>query len=357
MLLLAELSWPILERIPLGGDFAISPHGISIAVGFLVGAQMMLRRAQRRGIARHRVAQIPDVVQTLLMLTAVGTIVGARFFYILTHADAFPDVVSYFKIWEGGLSLLGGIAGGVLFALPMALARRLSVPLLLDSAAPGLAMGIFLGRIGDLVIGEHLGGPTSFFLGWRCAGDLRDPNAPYPYPGTAEVQGCFDEVLHQTALYDFLAAGIVLAVLLVLERRPRFDGFFLVAFTVLYGAGRFVTDFGRESEALFTLPGTAVDITGSQIAVLAAIAAALVWVAVRRPAGRVPFAWNPPEFRHPWDADQDPAAPAPDDAGGAAEGSAGVEGDSDDQTPPPKDQEHPGPDRPTGGYPSPDGAR
>ena len=357
MLVLAELQWPILERIPLVGDFAVSPHGISIAVGFLVGAQMMLRRAQRRGIARRHVDRIPDVVQSLLMLTALGTIVGARFFYILTHRDAFPTFASYFTIWEGGLSLLGGIAGGILFALPLALRQRLSVPLLLDSAAPGLAMGIFLGRIGDLVIGEHLGGPTSFFLGWRCSGDLRDPAAPYPYPGTAQVQGCFDAALHQTALYDFLAAGLVLAVLLVLERRPRFDGFFLVAFTVLYGAGRFLTDFGRETEALFTIPGTAIDITGSQVAVLAAIAAALAWVVVRRPQQRQPFAWDPPDFEHPWEGGGGLAAgaaePAPADL--PDEPTAGPQEGVVES--PPEDQEHPHSDRPTGGYPSPDGAR
>lgn len=48
----AAVAWPILERIPIIGDFAISPHGISIAVGFLLGAQLMLRRAERRGVAR-----------------------------------------------------------------------------------------------------------------------------------------------------------------------------------------------------------------------------------------------------------------------------------------------------------------
>lgn len=34
----AALSWPILERIPLFGDAAISPHGIGVAAGFLLGA-------------------------------------------------------------------------------------------------------------------------------------------------------------------------------------------------------------------------------------------------------------------------------------------------------------------------------
>jgi phosphatidylglycerol:prolipoprotein diacylglycerol transferase len=297
----AELAWPILERIRLVGDLAISPHGISIAAGVLIGAQLMLHRALRRGVARREVPDIDAIVQSLITRTIVGGILGARFFFVVTHLDLFADPLSWLRVWEGGLSLLGGITGAVLANVPFALRRRLSVPLLLDSVAPGLALGIFIGRIGDLVIGEHLGAPTSFVLGWRCSGAYGDPAAPYPFPGVGPttVQGCYDVALHQTALYDFLAGGVVLAILILLERRPRFDGFFLVAFAVLYGGGRFLSDFARAADRDLIGP-----LTGSQVGALCAIVAALIWVAVRRPGRRRPYAWLPPDFRHPWDSEQ-----------------------------------------------------
>ena len=292
---LAELRWPILERIPIVGDFQISPHGITIAIGFLLGAQVLLKRAQQRGVARRHVKGVDLIVQSVLTRVAIGAIIGARFFYVVTRLDQFPDPLGWFRIWEGGLSLLGGIAGGIIAAIPFVMRRRLSVPLMLDSAAPGLALGIFVGRIGDLIIGEHLGGRTDFFLGWRCTGAFRDPLAPYPFTG-AEVQGCFDAAVHQTALYDFLAGGIVFAILLLLERKPRFDGFFMTAFAVLYGLGRFLTDFAREADK--DMLGT---LTGSQLTALGTIAAVLLYVLVARPDRRVPYAWNPPDFAHPWD--------------------------------------------------------
>ena len=183
MPMLAELAWPILERIPLVGDLAISPHGISIAAGVLIGAQLVLHRALRRGVARRQVADVEGIVQSLVSRTIVGGIIGARFFFVVTHLELFPDPLSWLRVWEGGLSLLGGITGAVLANVPFALRRHLSVPLLLDSVAPGLALGIFIGRIGDLVIGEHLGGPTGFVLGWRCTGAFGDPVAPYPSQG------------------------------------------------------------------------------------------------------------------------------------------------------------------------------
>ncbi|MPZ72841.1 MAG: hypothetical protein GEU74_06350 [Nitriliruptorales bacterium] len=298
MSVLAELRWPILERIPLFGDFAVSPHGITIAIGFLAGAQLMLDRAQKRGIARRHVDGVELHIQSILTRAAIGAIIGARFFYIVTRPDAFPDPLGWFRVWEGGLSLLGGVAGGILLAVPYVLRRRMSVPLLLDSAAPGLALGIFLGRVGDLVIGEHLGGETTFFLGWRCTGAFRDAAAPYPFPGAGPqtVQGCFDAVLHQTALYDFLAGGIVFMILILLERRPRFDGFFMIAFGVLYGTGRLLTDFARDADKDLLGP-----LTGSQVTAFGVIVALLVWTFLRRPDRQAPYAWAPPEFTHPWD--------------------------------------------------------
>ena len=346
MFVLAELRWPILERIPVFGDFQLSPHGITIAIGFLLGAQVLLGRAQRRGVARRHVKDIDLHVQAILTRVALGAIVGARLFYVVTRLDQFPDPLGWFRIWEGGLSLLGGIAGGIIAAIPYVRRRRLSVPLLLDSAAPGLALGIFIGRIGDLVIGEHLGGRTDFFLGWRCTGALRDPGAPYPFPGpsTATVQGCFDTAVHQTALYDFLAGGIVFFALILLERRPRFDGFFLLTFAVLYGAGRFLTDFARAADKDLLGP-----LTGSQLTAAGAILAAGLWVAIRRPDRRVPYAWNPPEFDHPW------TAPATEDAahGDGEQPGDEVAVDHSDAPPSDLDGDEPLPE----GYSSADGSR
>lgn len=297
----AELAWPILERIRIAGDFAVSPHGIAIAIGFVAGAQYMLTVAERRGVARRPLRPgeppVADIVQSLATRAAIGAIIGARVAYVATRPEQFPDPLSWFTVWEGGLSLLGGITGAVLAGTPYVLRRGLSLPLVLDSVAPGLALGIFIGRIGDLVIGEHLGARTDFVLGWRCTANI-GIGPPQSWPGPTP-QGCFDAALHQTALYDFLAGGIVFAALLLLQRRPRFDGFFTAAFVVLYGTGRFVSDFARAADIDLVRIG-GIGLTGSQIAALTAITAVAVWLAVRRPWTRTPYAWDPPDFPHGW---------------------------------------------------------
>src|SRR5688572_33241943 len=110
----------------------------------------MLNRANKRGIARRKVEGIDLHIQAILTRADLGAIVGARFFCIVTRPDLFPGPLGWFRIWEGGLSLLGGIAGAILAGIPYVMRRRFSIALLLDSVAPGLALGIFVGRIGDL---------------------------------------------------------------------------------------------------------------------------------------------------------------------------------------------------------------
>lgn len=303
----AILTWPILERIPLGGSLAISPHGIGIAVGFLVGAWMMLRRAQKRGLARRYVPDMSEVVQQLLGKAAIGAIVGARLFYVLNNLSEFAgDPLSVLYVWEGGLTFLGGVVGAVLYALPWARKQGFDPVLVMDSAMPGIAAGLILGRLGDLMIGDHIGAPTDFPLGWRCAGDFwtggnaGGPNGfgwvePAPYPFGAEslpTIGCFDTAVHQTALYDFGAALFVLLLILWLERRPRFDGFFIAAWIYGYGFVRFLGDFARQDARRFGL-------TGSQWAMLLAATAVTAWLVRRRPWERRPWAWDG-RFEHDW---------------------------------------------------------
>lgn len=327
---LGALSFPILERIPIVGDLALSPHGIGIAAGFLVGALVMMRRAERRGLGHLYVPDIRATVQDLLVRGAIGAIIGARLFFVLTHLDLYADdPLAALRIWEGGLTLLGGVAGGVLLALPAVVGGGLRARQLLDSAVPGVAAGIVIGRLGDLAIGDHIGPPTDFALGWRCTGNYweRATNSfgyvpPQPYPeGAADLPtaGCFDTVVHQTALYDFATAGVVLLLLLSLERRARWDGFFLAAFVYGYGVLRFLTDFVREDRRLLGL-------TGSQYTVLAAVLAMSLYLWWRKPWREDSWAWDL-EFDHPWlrpPREEDAATPGAGGGDGATDVETGV---------------------------------
>lgn len=280
---LAVIGWPVIDRI--GG--VISPHGIGIAAGFLAGAMwFMFPEGRKRGLS-------DDHMGSILFMALLGAIFGARFFYVLAHFGDFADNPAEIPmIWRGGISLLGGIFGAIGFAYP--LMRRYGYRFLqvMDSAAIGLAFGIIIGRIGDLVIGDHLGKPTDFILGWAYrGGELPGPWQPGPAGvWTATLDGGLIETLsreeaslrapdgtllalgdgvHQTALYDFFIAIGLFLFLRWLNRVPRREGILILTFAVLYGAGRVLTDFLRVDKHFFGL-------TGSQWGAILAITVALL---------------------------------------------------------------------------------
>jgi phosphatidylglycerol:prolipoprotein diacylglycerol transferase len=275
------LAWEIAPRIHIG-PLAISPHGIGIAVGFLAGAQLMVRRAKRFD------GPSENDIWNCLFYALIGAIVGARVGYVLGHlsqvTNGGDDILGVFKVWEGGISLIGGITGAILAALPYMIRARMGFWRTMDLAAPGLALGIVIGRIGDLIIGDHLGKPTNFALGWHCLGEVggKAPTSAEVYraalaQGDPPSLGCFDLTLHQTALYDFFSTILLLSLLLWLGRRARNTGFMIIVFTIWYATMRVITDFLRVDRRYFGL-------TGSQLMSLAVGLACLALLARYRGA-------------------------------------------------------------------------
>lgn len=302
--LLAIIGWPVLDRIG-----PVSPHGLGIALGYLAGSWWMLREGRKRGLSE-------DHVGTILLWALIGAIVGARFFYVIGHLDDFESFVDMLKIWEGGISLIGGISGAIAFAYPFMRRFGYRFPQVMDSGAIGLAVGIFIGRIGDLIIGDHLGKPTDFLLGWQYkGGDLPGPWSGTEATGwiaplerglvqqitlqgatlckaTPDGFGCAQVIaqgpgVHQTALYDFLIAAGIFLFLRWLSRRPRREGIMIMSFAIIYGAGRVMTDFLRVDKTYFgsSKPGGFEGLTGSQITAIAVILLCLftLWRFRRKP--------------------------------------------------------------------------
>jgi phosphatidylglycerol:prolipoprotein diacylglycerol transferase len=214
-------------------------------------------------------------VYAALTRGGIGAVIGARVAYVVNHLGSFDSPLEWAQIWNGGISLLGGIAGGLAFGLPVV--RRTGTRLwpVLDGVAPGLALGIAIGRIGDLIVADHLGKPTRFALGYVC------PGADTASPCAAPV----GQAVHQPALYDLIAALAILALLLAIRSRRRtYDGFLALLFGALYGTARLIEDFFRVDETHGT------GLTGSQWTAFTVAALSTWWLLTRRrtPSRRSP---------------------------------------------------------------------
>jgi prolipoprotein diacylglyceryl transferase len=252
---LASIGWPVLDRFRFG-DFAISPHGLGIALGFMTGAVLFQRHAARRGIREDHASQV-------VLWSLVGSIVGARFFYVLAHISEFESPVEWLKVWQGGISLLGGIAGATIINAIRIRRQGYGFFQVADSLAAPLALGIAIGRIGDLVIGDHIGKPTSWLLAWTYEGGaLSPPFSCVNETCTANLHGDFVETItrtsatlvdagtqvasgigvHQTALYDMLLAWPLFALLWFLGKKERRAGVLTLTFGLVYGCIRLLED-------------------------------------------------------------------------------------------------------------------
>jgi phosphatidylglycerol---prolipoprotein diacylglyceryl transferase len=295
---IASVGWPVIDRFHLGDSIAISPHGLGIAIGFMTGAWLFTKLSVRRGIPE-------GLASSIVFWSVVGSLVGARVAYVIAHVSEFESPLDWLRIWEGGISLLGGIAGATI-ANAINIKRqeyRFRFFQVADTIAPCLALGIAIGRIGDLIIGDHLGKPTSWLLAWTYeGGTLAPPFSCTDDICTATLRGGFVETIdragatltdaagkvlergvgvHQTALYDMLLAATLFAFLWWFIRSPRREGVATLTFGLAYGCIRLLEDSVRIDKRFGPF-------TGSQWTALTVVILAtglLIYWAVAKPPG------------------------------------------------------------------------
>jgi len=225
----AALIYPSIDPVIFAvGPVAVRWYGLAYVAGFVAGA-LVLRWLSRR----WDVGLSDDDVVSALLWGAVGLLLGARVGYEVFYGldRVLADPLSFFRIWEGGMSFHGGLIGLIIAGI--LLARRIGIPFLrlADMVAVGAPIGIFFGRIANFINAELWGRVTT--APWGMV-----------FPGAGPLPR------HPSQLYEAALEGVLLfAVLLVLARRRRADGFLLGAFLSLYAIARFFVEFVREPDA------------------------------------------------------------------------------------------------------------
>lgn len=247
------------------GPVRVQTFGLLVALGILVGVAVFLRFARSRGLETRP-------LEGLAWWIVVLGIVGSRLLFVLTHLGEYLDrPLAAFAVWEGGLQFAGAFLVSIL-AIVWWLRRHPEVPgrVLVDGIVLGLAPGLLIGRLGCVAVGEHLGGPTGFFLGWRYLGGE-----------TREGPLAVGQVVHNTAIYEILLLVPLVALLAWMARRRVREGWITATFLLWYGVQRFGTDFLRAYDR------TVLGLTGAQYLCLGMVVAGLILAARLRRAARL----------------------------------------------------------------------
>jgi phosphatidylglycerol:prolipoprotein diacylglycerol transferase len=244
------------------GPLRLAWHGLMIAVGVAVGAWPAARYSRERGLDR-------EPLYSAALILALAGIAGAKLFWLLEN-DARALLRPSEWLGSRGFSIYGAILLGVA-ALALYLRReRLSLRYL-DAMAAGFPLGLAVGRIGDVINGEHYGPPSE--LPWAFRHTHPDADVPSALIG-----------YHSGGFYEVVLGLAMLAAVWPFRRRFRRPGTLLWTVIALYGAGRFVMFFWRSDSDTVALSLSTAQWTSLALVVVAV--AALTWGAIRSRGGR-----------------------------------------------------------------------
>ncbi len=222
--LLAVLPSPSSNGLYLGPLF-LHAYGLAYVVAITAAVAITMRRWAARGGQ-------PDLVYEVALVGVPAGILGGRLYFIVTSwSEVPPHWWGVFAVWQGGLGIWGGIAGGTLGGLSVLHRRGVNIPAFLDAAAPSLLVAQAIGRIGNYFNQELFGGPTT--LPWGL--EISPAHRPVGYAQYA--------TFHPTFLYELIWNLLLAGALVWLgrHRRIRAPGLF-----ALYVAGYSFARIGEE---------------------------------------------------------------------------------------------------------------
>lgn len=208
------------------GPFLLAWHGIFSAVGICLGVWVAGKLLSRDGKTNI------DTFYVVAMWAVAGGIIGARALYVIEHGDVFlQDPLAALKVNEGGISVFGGFIGGSILGAVMARRKGISLGNFADAASAGMALGQAIGRIGDVINGEHHG------LQWD--GPL---SVVYTNANTLGQRGV---PVHLAVGYEMILDTLLFYVLYRFYGRYRRPGMGFWIFFAGYSLIRFVVGFFR----------------------------------------------------------------------------------------------------------------
>ena len=227
---------------PSSGEIDLGPvqvhaYGLMLLLGIVAAAWL----TGRRWTGRWAFWSDPrgDLVFRVSMWGVLGGIVGARLYHAVTSWSTVDgEWWEPFAVWEGGLGVWGGIAGGVLVGAWVVHRAGESVLAFMDAAAPGILLAQAIGRWGNYFNQELFGEPTD--LPWGLEIDFA--NRPEQFAS--------ETTFHPTFLYESLWSLLGVFVLLLVDRwvRIRPPGLFCL-YVAWYTFARFFMELLRVDEA------------------------------------------------------------------------------------------------------------
>ena len=276
------------------GPLLITWHGVFSVLGIIAAARLGFWLLEKDGV------NLRNAGDGLAWMVVFG-LIGARLLYVWENFQIFAhgQWLRIFALTEGGISQWGGLFGAMVGAYVWARRARFGFWKIIDAGGAGAMIGLAIGRIGDVINGEHHGSPTTAPWGveYINANTLGQPGV----------------VVHPEVAYEMILCLGILAAVLPFHQRLKVrlpDGVLGLIYFGVYALGRFFLSYYRLDPAVFL--GLRQAQIASALMVIVAIIATPVLLRRRPAAVAVPAPVTPDRVestREPLDATPEPNAP------------------------------------------------
>lgn len=229
---LFEINTPEWMQGFLPSVLTVNSYGTLIALGALIGFIYLSQKLKKR----HKVSI--DSSQNLFIMLLLAGFIGGKLLYYL------EDISVYIAEPQLMLDRLGGgfvFYGSLLFCLPVVVlfARSHKIPLLqmLDHISITACIAHIFGRMGCLGAG-CCHGTVAESIPWAIT-----------YTDPACAASPLNTPLHPTPIYSIILISSIMIVLLLVEKKQRFEGQLFLIYVTLYAIGRSIIEEFRGDEA------------------------------------------------------------------------------------------------------------
>ena len=216
------------------GPITIYWYSVTMLLAVLTGIYLATKESKNQGMS--------SFISDLTTYIIIFGIIGARLYYVIFNFDNYKnDLLSIFRIWEGGIAIYGAVIGGFLAIVYLAKKRGQSIIKTTDIITPGLLLSQAIGRWGNFFNGEAHGTEVSLSF-------LESLHLPQFIINGMNIDGTY---YHPTFLYESIWCLIGFLILLIIRKlTKRKDGIMTYSYFLWYGIGRLFIE-GLRTDSLY----------------------------------------------------------------------------------------------------------
>ena len=226
-----------MDRVFLSiGSINIYWYSVLIVTATIIGMYFASIYAEKAKLGKEYMS---DLICYLIPIS----IIGARIYYVIFNFSVFKnDLLSIFKIWEGGLAIYGAVISGIIFIYFYSKKKNKDFLLTLDVIAPYLVLGQAIGRWGNFINKEAHGKMVTLAL-------LEKLKLPKFIIEGMYINGNY---YLPTFLFESVFCFIIFLILIIVRKKNKFkdNGLLVSLYFILYGISRFFVE-GMRTDSLY----------------------------------------------------------------------------------------------------------